>query len=238
MAKIKFKRNFKLGRNETPSEIIKEGNAKLSITPGTIYYNGVFTTISYLNEKSYFTNIEKNRNLNDRRDNSSYYPQLPFNELEDMLNYSINTDEFNKKLDVINKYIELFDYNNNKEYYGGNLSNMPYDADKFENISDEVEKFAFAFVHNVPDNFEAYLNIRGILVNMKKSESSKNDDGTYNYIIEYPDYLLKKYKENYDSVISVKFENYKNGKYFPYKIFNIDDTKTYGSNVAPLNLIQ
>lgn len=238
MAKIKFKRNFKLGRNETPSEIIKEGNAKLSITPGTVYYNGVFTTISYLNEKLYFTNIEKNRNLNDRRDNSSYYPQLPFNELEDMLNYSINTDEFNKKLDVINKYIELFDYNNNKKYYGGNLSNMPYDANKFENISDEVEKFAFAFVHNVPDNFEAYLNIRGILVNMKKSESSKNDDGTYNYIIEYPDYLLKNYKENYDSVISVKFENYKNGKYFPYKIFNIDETKTYGNNVAPLNLIQ
>lgn len=238
MAKIKFKRNFKLGRNETPSEIIKEGNAKLSITPGTVYYNGVFTTISYLNEKLYFTNIEKNRNLNDRRDNSSYYPQLPFNELEDMLNYSINTDEFNKKLEVINKYIELFDYNNNKKYYGGNLSNMPYDADKFENISDEVEKFAFAFVHNVPDNFEAYLNIRGILVNMKKSESSKNDDGTYNYIIEYPDYLLKNYKENYDSVISVKFENYKNGKYFPYKIFNIDETKTYGNNVAPLNLIQ
>lgn len=238
MAKIKFKRNFKLGRNETPSEIIKEGNAKLSITPGTVYYNGVFTTISYLNEKLYFTNIEKNRNLNDRRDNSSYYPQLPFNELEDMLNYSINTDEFNKKLDVINKYIELFDYNNNKKYYGGNLSNMPYDANKFENISDEVEKFAFAFVHNVPDNFEAYLNIRGILINMKKSESSKNDDGTYNYIIEYPDYLLKNYKENYDSVISVKFENYKNGKYFPYKIFNIDETKTYGNNVAPLNLIQ
>lgn len=238
MAKIKFKRNFKLGRNETPSETIKEGNAKLSITPGTVYYNGVFTTISYLNEESYFTNIENNRNKNDRSVNSSYYPRLPFNELEDMLNYSINTDEFNKKLEVINKYIELFDYNNNKEYYGGNLSNMSYDANKFENISDEVEKFAFAFVHNVPDNFEAYLNIRGILVNMKKSESCKNDDGTYNYIIEYPDYLLKNYKENYDSVISVKFENYKNGKYLPYNIFNINETKTYGSNIAPLNLIQ
>lgn len=234
MAKIKFKRNFKLDRN---GKIYYKG------TFGDKEYNGVFTTISYLNEKSYFTTIEKNRNLNDRKENSSYYPRLPFNELEDMLNYSINTDEFNKKLEVINKYIELFDYNNNKEYYGGNLSNMPYDANQFKAISDEVEKFAFAFVHNVPDNFEAYLNIRGILVNMKKSESSKNDDGTYNYIIEYPDYLLKNYKENYDSVISVKFENYKNekyknGAYCPYTIFNINETKTYGNNVAPLNLIQ
>ena len=90
--------------------------------------------------------------------------------------------------------------------------------------------------------------VRGVPIRMKEYVTSKNSDNTNNYIIEYPDYVLKDIYENYKCVDYIEFK----GNISSAQIYRADryETKinddnfiniksfTYDNALAPLNLLQ
>lgn len=226
---ITFKQNFKLGKNNdqntAPDKSLinpfinkYDDNSLKSYKPATVMYGDKYTTLSQINYNNNFQNIENVRrgSITENILNRPQYPFSNIQNIEEMLTFSNNTDEFNNKLKMIELYAEIFD----TDYYTKNFSKANYG--EFTNISDNIyPNFTFAFVKNVPTTFAAYLVIRGIYVPMKvikinpnlsPDESKDKSDKTMSAIIQYPDYLLKAYEEYYDSVSFIYLESYGNGK--------------------------
>lgn len=206
-----------------------------------------WTTTSFLNEATHFHNIHTE--FNDRnRDNDtySYLPHITLTELEKDIEISATLEEFNKKYRAILFYQKLID----PLYYTKGLYTIGNDeiTKMVENGRTFIEPYSHISVQNTSANLEAYLWIRGIPIRMNEYITSKNSDGTVNYIVEYPDYLLNDYSENYKSVDYIELinlgssakiymcENYQT-KINSDEFINLSN-ENYGNKLTPLNLIQ
>ena len=203
-----------------------------------------WTTLSFLNEAEHFNDIHIEFNERSRDNTYTYLPHIPLTELEKDIERSKTLAEFDKKYQAILFYQKLID----PGYYTKGLYTIGNDevAKITENGRTFIEPYSHLSVQNTSDGLEAYLWIRGVPIRMHEYITSKNSDGTVNYIVEYPDYLLKDYYENYKSVDYIELdglgtsaviymcENYDtkiNSDYF----INIS-TEKYGNKLAPLNL--
>ena len=100
----------------------------------------------------------------------------------------------------------------------------------------------------ISDTLQAYLWVRGIPIRMKEYITSYNANKTYNYIIEYPEYLLNDYYENYKSIDYIELINANDSiqiyKANNYELLLTDDnfinisSSYYNTTLAPLNIRQ
>ena len=211
-----MKTKFKLMKPQAPFlgttdfELLKE----VEKTPAIIEYFDTIdkkyhlTTLSYLNNSNIFDEIQskryqKNRNYDSTKQKHNYIPDLTIHQNIENLKISDANSEYEKKYSALEFYRNLLD----KTYHKKGLYNLGTTTE-IEGIKINsyirINAFPFLFVHNATDLFKAYIVIRGVDIPMDVSISSKNNDGTRNYIIKYPDYLLNQYKENYLSTRWIK----------------------------------
>lgn len=270
-----MKYNFKLISPSEVNTILQSNNS--NVEPQVLYENTnpaydpgmilikndenkwIYTTISYLNEKDNFDNIHKTRygkERNNPADKPNYLPNLKIKESikEDTIDYgleasierSVYTKEFSKTYKALLFYKELLD----KDYYASGLYTIGNDSVDVivENERNFIEPYSHVSVQNAGD-LEAYLWIRGVPIRMAEHLTSINSDGTKNYIVEYPDYLLKNYKENYLSVDYIELKNlgsdsvvYRANQYATLisneHFINSQNKTGYDEVLAPLNLIK
>lgn len=271
---IKKNTNYKPGLIYINFDSDEFKDAKL-ITDANETIGWKWTTISYLNEHLNFNDIEyvtkhKRRDEditklnyeNYKKDDPTYdrlsekYKYLPDNNINQLLTdmtHSISLEEFNRKYQSVLFYEKLLD----KDYYTKGLYTIGNNEVSSDDIiiSDNryfIKPYAFLSIQNVTyselEELEAYLWIRGVPIRMKEYITSYNQNNTYNYIIEYPDYLLESYYENYKSVDYIELINAGNNikvyKADNYNLLITDDnfinisSNKYDVTLAPLNIIQ
>lgn len=243
-------------------------DAKL-YTDASKYIGWKWTTISYLNEHLNFNDIkytfdnkrrdedirfltisqygdDKSYTLIDDDDRFTYLPDNNLNNLTKDITNSVTLEEFNRKYQALLFYEQLLD----KSYYTKGIYALGNKEVQKYTYNDRIfiNPYSVVSIQNTTDNLEAYLWIRGVPIRMKEYISSKNNDNTVNYIIEYPDYLLKDYKENYKSADYIELKKLSTNANIYYTdtydiLINSSNfinapTTGYSNHLAPLNLLE